>query len=135
MSKHTNATQPEIPIGFLANLSPRAPKGVLIASSEFDIYLDENRLTFVKEPCAPEDVKPRFFLHVVPSDENDLPADRVQHGFDNLDFNFRKHGILVGQLCTAVRLLPNYDIDRIATGQYTKQGSIWTADILLDDSE
>ena len=125
----------EIPIGFLANLSPRAPKGVLIASSEFDIYLDENRLTFVKEPCAPEDVKPRFFLHVVPSDENDLPADRVQHGFDNLDFNFRKHGILVGQLCTAVRLLPNYDIDRIATGQYTGEGTIWTTDILLDDSE
>ena len=107
----------------------------MIASSEFDIYLDENRLTFVKESCTPEDVKPRFFLHVVPSDENDLSTDRVQHGFDNLDFDFREHGILGGQLCTAVRLLPNYDIVKILTGQYTDQGRIWTADILLDDSE
>ena len=115
--------------------APNARKGVLIASSEFDIYLDENRLAFVKEPCAPADIKPRFFLHIVPLDKNDLPADRVQDGYDNLDFDFREHGILGGQLCAAVRLLPNYDIVKILTGQFTDQGRIWTADILLGDSE
>ena len=99
---------------------------------EFDVYLDENRLAFIKRPCAPADVEPRFFLHIIPSDENDLPADRRQHGFDNLDFDFREHGILGGQLCAAVRYLPNYDIAKIITGQATSQGMIWTTEILGD---
>ena len=110
-------------------------KGDLVARSEFDVYLYGKRLTFVKQPCTPADVEPRFFLHVIPSDENDLPERRRQHGFDNLDFGFGAQRLTQSGLCVAVRYLPNYDIVKIVTGQFTTQDRIWTADILLDDSE
>ena len=96
---------------------------------EFDVYLDENRLAFVKRPCTPADVEPPFFLHVYPVDDANLAENRRQHGFDNLDFNFEEHGILDSQLCAAVRYLPNYDIAKIVTGQFTDKGRTWTAEI------
>ena len=111
-------------------LPPPREKGELVARSEFDIYLHGNRLAFVKQPCAPADVEPRFFLHVIPSDENDLPEHRRQNGFDNLDFRFGGHSLLQSGLCVAIRYLPNYDIAKIATGQFTDKGRTWTAEIL-----
>ena len=37
-----------------------------IIGGDFDIYLRENHLFFVKEACAADDVAPKFFLHIVP---------------------------------------------------------------------
>ena len=65
--------------------------GEPVVRSSFDVYLTKNRLVYVKEPCAPADTKPRFFLHIIPDSANDLPDDRKQHGFDNLDFNFSQN--------------------------------------------
>ena len=62
--------------------------GEPVVRSSFDVYLIENELTYVKEPCVPADTEPRFFLHVIPADANDLPAVRKQYGFDNLDFSW-----------------------------------------------
>ena len=96
---------------------------------EFDIYLDENRLAFVKQPCTTADTEPPFFLHVYPVDDASLAENRRQRGFDILDFRFEEHGILDGRLCAAVRHLPNYDIAKIITGQFTGEGAIWTTEI------
>ena len=30
--------------------------------SDLDVYLSENKLTYVKEPCAPADTEAKFFL-------------------------------------------------------------------------
>ena len=111
-------------------LPPPREKGDLVASSEFDIYLYGNRLAFVKEPCAPADVEPRFFLHVQPVDDANLAENRRQHGFDNLDFGFGAQRLLQDGLCVAIRYVPNYDIAKIVTGQFTNEGRIWTAEIL-----
>ena len=62
--------------------------GETVVRSVFDVYLIENELIYVKEPCASADTRPTFFVHIIPADANDLPAVRKQHGFDNLDFNF-----------------------------------------------
>ena len=37
--------------------------------------------------------------------------------------------MLDGQLCTAVRYLPNYDIAKIITGQLTGEHAIWKTEI------
>ena len=99
--------------------------GDLIIRSQFDVYLDENRLIYVKEPCAQADTEHRFFLHVFPIDEADLPDDRRQYGFDNLDFGFGIYGIPIDDRCAAVRPLPDYGIATIATGQFTAAGEVW----------
>ncbi len=86
--------------------------------SEFDVYLIENRLIYVKEPCAPADTGALFFLALYPVDVNDLPDYRKRHGFDNLDFGFDGRGVIFDGRCMAAATLPEYDIARIFTGQY-----------------
>ena len=67
-----------------------------------------------------------FFLHLDPSDVNDLPSHRKQYGFDNLDFAFGNYRIPIkGEVCAAGRVLPDYDIAGIRTGQFTGEGEIW----------
>ncbi len=83
----------------------------VLALSDFDLYLSENTLVYVKDPCVPADTEPPFFLHLFPVAVDDLPVDRRRHGFDNLDFNF------AGK-CMSAMTLPEYDIARIRTGQY-----------------
>ena len=99
--------------------------GEPIIRSQFDVYLSEHWMTYVKEPCAQADTEHRFFLHVSPLDDTDLPDDRQEAGFDNLDFDFGSHGILIDDWCAAVRPLPDYDIAQIATGQFTSAGQVW----------
>ena len=98
-----------------------------VVRASFDVYLTENELTYVKEPCAPADTEPRFFLHLIPADANDLPAARKQYGFDNLDFHFdRDNGRRFGGKCLAIRPLPDYTITSIRTGQYIPgEDPIW----------
>ena len=103
-----------------------------MARSDFDIYLRENTVTYLKSPCSAADVQAPFFLHVVPEDVEDLPADRRQYGFDNLDFHYdygRSAALAFGGRCIAKRPLPDYPIVRIRTGQFTPDdGRIWMAE-------
>lgn len=96
-----------------------------MARSNFDLYVQEGVLYYVKDSCEPVDIEARFFLHIVPVDKNDLPAGRVQHGFDNLDFYFNDRGGRLDDRCMASVDLVQYDIDRIRTGQFTDEGKIW----------
>ncbi len=105
-------------------------KTAAIVRSSFDVYLIENELAYVKEPCAPVDTKAQFFLHIIPADAADLPAYRKQYGFDNLDFPYGGFGTpVLGGRCIAKRPLPDYPIVRIRTGQFTPaDGPIWMAE-------
>ena len=89
-----------------------------IANSTFDVYLDEDRLVYVKEECAPGDVDALFFLHLYPADIGDLHLRRRAHGYDNLDFSFERFGFRSDGRCAAVRILPGYEVVAIQTGQY-----------------
>ncbi len=111
---------------------PRYERWDLIIQSKFDIYLVENRLMYVKEPCTRADTEPRFFLHVIPVDQADLPGDRKQHGFDNLDFGFGDRFLSDG-LCFLPKDLPYYGVARIVTGQFTSDGRIWSGEAILND--
>ena len=99
----------------------------LLAQSEFNVHRNGNTLLWTKSPCADEDVLPRFFLHIVPANLDDLPQERKQHGFDNLDFIFLNHGALLVQegRCIAARELPNYLAASVRTGQFAEGGALW----------
>ena len=101
-------------------------EGEPVIASTFDVYLRGDTLVYVKEPCVSSDVKTRFFLHVTPVDVADLPGDRRQHGFENLDFQFGPYGTAQGGKCVAIRDLPGYGIGHISTGQFGEEdGRIW----------
>ena len=103
--------------------------GQPVAQSRFDIYLSGNRLAYLKEPCAPADAHGRFFLHITPADLADLPPNRRERGFANLDFQFADHGGYAGGKCVATFDLPDYPIDRIRTGQFVSgKRELWNAD-------
>ena len=89
-----------------------------VVSGVFDVHLDGNRLVYVKEECGYADTDAGFFLHVYPVDEADLPGLHRQYGYDNLDFGFETHGFRAGGRCAAARVLPDYEIVSIHTGQY-----------------
>ncbi len=107
-----------------------------VIRSTFDVYLSDNTLTYVKEPCAPADIEARFFLHLDPVDLNDLPGHRRQYGFDNLDFSFDGRGVIFDGKCMAAIALPEYAIARVSTGQYVPvEGGfnhLWEGEIRLE---
>ena len=90
-----------------------------LARDAFDIHRRGAELVYVREPCAERDVAPRFFLHVAAG------AAR-----SNLDFDFRQRGVLTDGRCVAVARLPEQDIDRIRTGQFTDgEGELWSVEL------
>ena len=103
--------------------------GAPVAQSQFDLYLRDNALAYIKEPCAPADAHASFFLHIFPADPADLLTDSRERGFANLDFQFADYGTDIAGKCVAERELPGYTIERIRTGQFVSgEGRIWGAE-------
>ncbi len=100
-----------------------AAGGPSVIPPGYAVYVDAGRLIYDKDPCAPEDTEHGFFLHIVPASHDDLPEDRKQYHFDNLDFNFNAYGWRNGDRCRAVRELPDYDISIIKTGQSVREAN------------
>ena len=89
-----------------------------VIRSNFDVYLKEKSLIYVRDNCSSEDMNIKFFLHIDPIQQSDLPYIRKQYGFDNRDFYFKKiGGFFNGQRCIVIRYLPGYGIAKITTGQ------------------
>ena len=115
-----------------------AREGGIVATSHFNVHLagaGNQRLLYVKHNCEVADTRPRFFLHVTPSDPVDLPLGRtegfrspVSADFDNLDFHFAGSGVRHGRICVVSRALPSYAIAEIRTGQWSPSppGEIWS---------
>ena len=98
-----------------------------VIRSYFDVYIDKEHLIYIREPCIASDTDTEIFLHVVPSSDDDLSPDRVESGFNNLDFVFETHGLMFDGMCVASVGLPDYKIERIRTGQWDaeQQQDIW----------
>jgi len=97
-----------------------------LAHQDFDVYIDDSTLYYVKEPCEREDTFKSFFLHVFPEDLDDLLDYRREHGFDNLDFLFIERGVMFDGKCVASADLPQYDIAGFRTGGHDDDGQEWT---------
>ena len=111
--------------GYLSSTTSGEPA----ARSVFDIHLGKGNLIFLKDPCGPEDSEPKFFVHVVPADTDDLPYFRRRHGYDNLDFDFQWHGLREGGKCMAIRALPEYHVVGVSVGQYEGDNQLWKEEI------
>ena len=114
--------------------SAKAARSEPVAHGHFDLYLQDDSLLFLRDPCSPLDADARFLLHVQPVDNADLPQDRRQYGFDNLTFGFDERGAIFDGKCAAIVDLPAYPIERIRFGQFDDAGALWSAVFVLDDA-
>ena len=100
------------------------------ARSNFDLYIQDNRLIYLRETCADADTAAGFFLHIVPQDVVDSPAERQDAGFANLDFAFARWGGDFDGKCLAAVPLPEYPIKAIRTGQHIPgQRELWAVEL------
>ena len=105
-----------------------------VARSVFNLYLLGDNLVYTRERCGQEDAQNRFFLHIVPERTDDLPPERREFGFDNLDFDFFLRGALFAGRCVATVPLPYYAIASIRTGQFVRgEGELWSAEFAVGD--
>ena len=105
---------------YLANLTAsRDP----IIHSDFDVYLIDRSLIYVKTQCGQEDIEAQFFANIFPVELDDLPDYLRQRGYETIDFNFTDYGAVTAYgNCWASIDLPGYPISEIHTGQYTVAG-------------
>ena len=90
-------------------------KGALIIQSEYDVYLNEHRLIYVKGGCGESEEGTQFFVEALPVEEGTLPGNQEHHSFN---FEFVGHSWRVGETCVAVRELPWwFRVGHIKTGQ------------------
>ena len=102
-------------------------------SSKFGVRLDGRTLHYTREDCAAADTEARFFLHVTPLDANDLPEERREAGFANLDFAFGDRGLRYEGRCLASVPLPGYPVARLATGQFEGGARLWEGEIAFGE--
>ncbi len=106
--------------------------------SGFDLYLDEGErtLTLAREPCTGADTRHALFLHAVPLDAGDLPAERRAEGFEAFRFGFDAHGVRYRDRCFARLALPGYPLAGLRAGQLAGGGlpPVWEASLPVEDS-
>jgi len=105
-----------------------------VAHSFYSLWLDGPYLSYTREPCEESDSLAHFFIHIVPRNVEDLPDERKQHGFDNLDFTFGPEtgSVHFDGKCIATRMLPEYPIDSVRTGQ-TEDSDLWSVEFTPDE--
>ena len=102
-----------------------------VVRSRFDVYLGDDALAFVKEPCVWKDTRPRpIFVAVAREDPEELPRWRLRYEFDNSGIS--RFPVLFEGKCIAVFPLPDYPASRIRAGQ-DRLGPLrsWTVEIDL----
>ena len=98
------------------SLSAREP----IIRSDFNVYLIGDRLIYAKTECSQEDTMARFYVSISPVYAEALPANRMQLGYDAMEFNFHDYGATDDGQCWTETNIPNYPISELRTGQYEK---------------
>ena len=100
--------------------------GEPMVRSTFNIHRNGRTLSYFKAPCEEEDTQTKFLLHVFPVDEGDLAPNHRLLGFENFDFHFARSGEFVDGGCIAQRVLPDYPISHIRTGQFVDgEAPLW----------
>ena len=91
------------------------------------------QLRYVRAGCAPEDIEPEFFLHLIPRDLTALPFLEQESGFASRPFRFTEvGGRFAPWQCAAQIPLPKYPIAALRTGQYVPgQGDLWSTELIV----
>ena len=98
----------------------------LVIRSNFDVYRNGKILAYTKTPCTEEDLAPYFFLNLWPRHAPDLPEHRRQRGYETFLYaDARLYALWQGEKCALIRKLPEYEIERVVTGQIHGGRRVW----------
>jgi hypothetical protein len=96
-------------------------EGDLIVDSTYEVFLDGKSLVFVGKGCSHLEERTRFFVHIWPLDERDLPADRSHFSADF--FASPVHALRIGNTCFGIKeLSESLNVGAIRTGQSNSDG-------------
>ena len=123
-----------LPLPPAPSAPPTTPPAATATEPDFQVSLRPgNLLVYTKANCLLEHTASPFFLHITPADTADLPTDRRRYGFESRDFYFTDVGFRTGrdggQRCIVERILPDYPIAHLRTGQYNPAGEIWSTEL------
>lgn len=104
--------------------------GTPVARPDYDVYLDDGGLAYLKEPCGAGDARERLVVHVVPAEASDLPPHRQLHGYLNPPAPFGRFGVRFGDRCLMRVPLPDFDVARVRTGM--RAGGTWAWESMID---
>ena len=124
------------------NIKDILPHKPLIRST-FDVYLSEDLLIYIKEPCVVEDTQGFFSLYFYPTDASDLTdtgyGNGKWFGYNRVFLRLNSHGFRSAERCVVLGALPDYPIARIRTGQFLREdGSptrlwVWEGEVRFDE--
>lgn len=118
------------PDAFRALYAQAQSRGAPLVRSDFDVYLLDGALHWLKSPCEDGDTRGRFLLSAIPQNAADLPAEFRELGHESLNFAFAERGALLDGACMARVALPDYPIRAIEIGQWLPGGeTLWSAEV------
>ena len=87
------------------DLYRQATAGQPIIQADYDVYIDDRRLAFIKENCSPEERAVRFAVKFFPADPQTPLSPFHKHGSHA---RFSNYPARLDSLCLAVIQLPDY---------------------------
>ena len=113
---------------------PLEPAGEPLARSGYEVYGREGYLIYRKEPCGPEELGRRFFVHLTPADAADLVEREPRSSFNNLDHILTAHHFYRDGKCLALLPPPGYAVSRVRTGQFAPgEGELWSVEFAMPE--
>ena len=136
------ARQHFIDRGELPDVSPGDLAKPIIIMEPYEVYREGRYLVYLKpdadshDACVEQD-SPKFFLHVEPVNDDDLVDDAGSpFGFNNFDFFFQSRLFRTDGFCFTVVTLPEYEVQRITTGQFTwNHNNLWTRSVSFTEPD
>lgn len=100
--------------------------------SIFDVYIEDDSLVYVKDPCFDTDtalsIRSHFILQFIPQNRANLLDEKERTGFEHTWFRFPGYGAQFDGKCVASVPLP-YPITAFRTGQVWRQRDLlWDAE-------
>ena len=98
-----------------------------------NIYSSDNKIWCIAKDSPRINIEQNtsFFLHIYPMNVLDLPTNRIQYKFENLDFIPRPLKLpFWNSAFIFSKDLPKYEFIGINTGQYNNTGRLWETGLL-----
>lgn len=107
-------------------------RGVSVQENEVQ-YLISKKQNMIFFRIPKNQTEHPFFYHIYPTNKEDLAPNRVQYGFNNLDFSIKNKNAVYPKPFSAkdehvivCRRLPSYQYNMINIGQHSSGKRIWT---------
>lgn len=111
----------------------RAVSGEPAVRSDWDIYVKDGALIWVKELCGADDTRGWFLLKAfwkAPPPNRRL-GDEPEDGSSSGNFGFDAYGVRFDGKCLIKRDLPDFEVERIAVGQFATESRNWAAEFVV----